>query len=60
MLLPRHQNAGQSYDIKIANRCGKDIFSVSQAVKRRLVGRLVNNEVGRIWKEAVGISLEDC
>jgi hypothetical protein len=23
MLLSRHQNAGQSHDIKIANKCGK-------------------------------------
>jgi hypothetical protein len=28
MLLSRHQNAGESYDIKIANRCSENVTKV--------------------------------
>jgi hypothetical protein len=38
MLLSRHQNAGQSYDIKIANRCFENV------AKFRYLGTTITNQ----------------
>jgi hypothetical protein len=38
MLLSRHQNAGQNYDIKLANRCFENV------AKFRYLGTTITNE----------------
>jgi hypothetical protein len=38
MLLPRHQNAGQNYDIKVANRYFENV------VKLRYFGTTITNQ----------------
>jgi hypothetical protein len=48
----------QSVDVNILFVVYFTTSPVSQVVKRRMVGRLVNNEVARIWKEAGRVLIE--
>jgi hypothetical protein len=48
----------QSFNVSILFVVYFTTSSVSQAIKRRMVGTLANNEVGRIWKEAGRVLIE--
>jgi hypothetical protein len=51
MLLSRHQNAGQNYDIKIGNRCFENVaqfrYLGTTITDRNLIQEEVKRQIGR-------------